>query len=44
VQLILPETGVCSLDRSPAAVALERDPSDLRSDLVTALDAQACCR
>jgi hypothetical protein len=43
VQLILPETGVCSTDRSPAAVAVIV-PVELRSDLVTALDAQACCR
>jgi hypothetical protein len=43
VQLILPETGVCSLDRSSAAVAVAA-PVELRSDLVTALDAQVCCR
>ena len=43
VQLILPETGVCSLDRSAAAVAVAA-PIELRSDLVTALDAPACCR
>ena len=43
VQLILPEIGVCSLDRPPAAVAVTA-PFELRSDLVTALDAPACCR
>ena len=38
VQLILPETGVCSLDRTPAACG--GGSVELRSDLVTALDAQ----
>ena len=36
VQLILPETGVCSLDRSPTPSAV--------SELVTVPDAAAACR
>jgi hypothetical protein len=40
VQLILPETGVCSLDRTPASADLAVD----RTDLVTVTDAApACC-
>ena len=40
VQLILPETGVCSLDRSPTAAAAPPGPSNL----VTVPDAaSACC-
>jgi hypothetical protein len=40
VQLILPETGVCSLDRSPARAAAVNGPPDL----ITVPDAVVCCR
>ena len=43
VQLVLPETGVCSVGRPAAPVAVTA-PFELRSDLMTALDAPACCR
>ena len=45
VQLILPETGVCSLDRSPAATAATTPTADVPSRLATLPDAPAaCCR
>jgi hypothetical protein len=40
VQLILPETGVCSLDHSPALVTLVDGPPDL----ITVPNAAGCCR
>jgi hypothetical protein len=40
VQLILPETGVCSLDRTPATITPDLDPANL---IAVPDAAGACC-